>query len=380
MNILHTYRQWRHNPHLAKEGENLKKEGTPHDKFVVWLAAVRDYLGSTLPEGSSLRDEFNNILTLPELPTKVASPQAPATLTPAPAPSDGLDEYRKRPQESHDTPAEVQSPETGPAIPTPPSAPSQKEVDDKKIDAVLGVLRYVRLIPLTANPPPKDVASDDAAQVQLEREIDAIISERIVHSWAFRIPALILGFAVIFAVFGIIKIQDYEVKLSDIVQQSIAKAQQDILSRTEDIQLEISRTASGKLKTLQDDIDAATAVQMQGLTDQSIRGQQMISDTTELRTQELISRSVELQGTIKDVASSQIGVIKQQVADAQNVISNTLQVADLPGRTSNLEQRLEEPLRFTPNFAVNTLIIALIISSVLLLIGMVVTYTLVKRP
>lgn len=79
---------------------------------------------------------------------------------------------------------------------------------------------------------------------RLSQEFTDLMWVKIMQNYAkspiFAVPFIILGAAVIFAVFGILKIQDYQVDLQQLTDRAIERSKQEITEQVGDIQREIS--------------------------------------------------------------------------------------------------------------------------------------------
>jgi len=80
----------------------------------------------------------------------------------------------------------------------------------------------------------------DDAIADLRQDVSTIISQIYVKSWWFRIPVAILLVAVIFAVFGVVQLKDYQVDIAAIADKAVEEAHDRIDEQEKTVQASIA--------------------------------------------------------------------------------------------------------------------------------------------
>jgi hypothetical protein len=105
--------------------------------------------------------------------------------------------------------------------------------------------------------PPTQTSSEEE---KLEREnlghdVRTIINEAFAHSWWFRIPGLILIGAIVFAVAGVIQIQQYKVDIRDVRDKAVEKVKREISDQASDIKKELEKSKNDQVEKIIADAD-----------------------------------------------------------------------------------------------------------------------------
>ena len=224
---MFNYREWNRINRLLKDGNQfLNNRGIISEisQIRIWLAAVSDTVLARLPaEGSKLGAQFEELLKFLKDEKKDNNPD------------EKLEENKEI---------------------------KQKEIKDI-VRRAMRILEYTRGLPELDNTSSQKPSENknplnlaEVEQNELEREIRFFISEQYFRSWWFRIPIIILGITVVFAILGVIQINNFKISVQEITDKAVERAKQDINAEVETIRSDLKEYAGGEEKIISS--DAAT--------------------------------------------------------------------------------------------------------------------------
>jgi hypothetical protein len=288
---------WDRRRMLLRDAASLLKSETGSSWDArIWFAAVEDFLKSTLPATSAVYREFEALN---------ASVRGKGEAPPTDQPSKGT------PQSG-----EIASPEA-------------RDLR-KTIEATTRLLKSVSLS--TTRSMQSDLGSDgeaDKAQREnLEHDIRSVINDTFAHSWAFRVPIVVMSAAVIFAVFGIFQIQNYRVDIRDLRDKAIDKAKQQIDSQAVDLRKNLQRDYDSTSKAITSTANIAALSQQY---------RSASSEITKAANSEALQRqSGSASDDIRRTVASHIEKLKSEKSAALET-----NLSNLAGRIHDLETRFK---------------------------------------
>jgi hypothetical protein len=199
--------------YLREEGERLlqQRKGVGGNLFAlgVWFSSVGDTLRHILPKESALLTKFDGI-----------SP----------------------PEDVYDS--------------------EDKDASEQEIEGIVRatntIIDYARL---ELVPTPKGKSFEEFMKEReyyikgIELDVSNRVSQEYFKSWWFRIPIIILGLTIAFAILGVIQINNYRISVQEIADKAVERAKQDINAEVDIIRRDLEEYAGGEKEKISSDVD-----------------------------------------------------------------------------------------------------------------------------
>lgn len=255
---MFNYREWNKVNRLIKDGNQFLSTGAlsiENSHLRIWLAAVGDTVLPRLPaESSKLRIEFEELLKTIQVEKKNKSKNENL----------GEDKIIKQEKLKDKVSSVIRILEYTRGLPEP-NKTSSRELHESKSTSYERLSGY-------KNPP----EINETEHKGLEHEIRYYISEHYFHSWWFRIPIIILGISVAFAILGVIQINSFKISVQEISDSAVERAKQDINAEVDTIRNDLETYASGE----EEKISSDTVRYREELNQQKTQATQALNEMT----------------------------------------------------------------------------------------------------